>query len=89
MRAVVAHEIAARMRHGGMSVQEAARSVVMDELPGMPPDGGGGGVVAMDAEGNIAMPFNTPGMYRGYINTDGEMVIRIFKDEEDASMDGE
>jgi hypothetical protein len=35
------------------------------------------------------MPFNTPGMYRGYINTDGEMVIRIFKDEEDASMDGE
>jgi len=79
IRAAVAHSIAARMEHGGMTVQEAARAVIMDELPQMEPDGGTGGVIAMDAQGNIAMPFNTPGMYRGYIDTDGNMVIRIYQ----------
>jgi beta-aspartyl-peptidase (threonine type) len=83
MRAVVAHSIAARMEHGGMSVEEAARTVIMDELPQMEPDGGTGGVIAMDAQGNIAMPFNTPGMYRGYIDTEGNMVIRIYQPEAD------
>lgn len=83
IRAAVAHEISARMEHGGMSVQEAARTVIMDELPQMEPDGGSGGVIAMDAQGNIAMPFNTPGMYRGYVGTDGTMVIRIYRAEDE------
>lgn len=83
IRAAVAHDISARMEHGGMSVQEAARTVIMDELPQMEPNGGSGGVIAMDAGGNIAMPFNTPGMYRGYVDTDGNMVIRIYRSEED------
>lgn len=81
IRAAVAHAIAARMEHGGVTVQQAARSVIMDELPQMEPDGGTGGVIAMDAQGNIAMPFNTPGMYRGYIDTEGNMVIRIYQSE--------
>jgi len=79
IRAAVAHEISARMAHGGMSVQEAARTVIMNELPQMEPNGGSGGVIAMDANGNIAMPFNTPGMYRGYVDTAGNMVIRIYR----------
>jgi len=81
IRAAVAHEISARMRHGGLSVQEAARQVVMEELPQMPPNGGSGGVIAMDAEGNIAMPFNTSGMYRGSIGTDGTLTVKIYGDE--------
>ena len=40
--------------------------------------GGNGGVIAMDAQGNIALVFNTPGMYRGYINKDGELHTAIF-----------
>lgn len=79
IRAAVAHSIAARMAHGGMTVHDAARTVIMDELPQMEPNGGTGGVIAMDAQGNIAMPFNTPGMYRGYIDTEGNMVIRIYR----------
>jgi beta-aspartyl-peptidase (threonine type) len=79
MRGVVAHDVAARMQYGGMSVQEAARSVVMDELPSIG-EGGSGGVIALDAQGNIAMPFNTPGMYRGYVDVDGNLVVKIYGD---------
>lgn len=81
IRAAVTHDISARMKYGGMSLQEAARSIIMDELPKMEPNGGSGGVIALDHEGNIAMPFNTPGMYRGYIDTEGNMVIRFFREE--------
>ena len=79
MRGVVAHDVAARMQYGGMSVQEAAQSVVMDELPSIG-EGGTGGVIALDAQGNIAMPFNTPGMYRGYVDVDGNLVVKIYSD---------
>ena len=81
IRAAVAHEISARMKHGGMTVDEAASSVVHDELPDMPPNGGSGGVIALDAQGNISTPFNTAGMYRGYIDTDGTLTVKIYKDE--------
>lgn len=82
IRAAVAHDISARMKHGGASLQEAANAVIMDELPTMAPDGGTGGVIALDADGNIAMPFNTEGMYRGYVDTEGTLVVRIYGDEE-------
>ena len=81
MRGVVAHDIAARMRYGGMSLKDAANAVVMDELPAIG-EGGSGGVIALDADGNIAMPFNTPGMYRGFIDPDGNIVVRLFGNEE-------
>jgi beta-aspartyl-peptidase (threonine type) len=80
IRGAVAHDIAARMRYGGASLEEAARTVVMNELPSIG-EGGSGGVIALDAEGNIAMPFNTPGMYRGYVDADGNVVIKLFSDE--------
>ena len=78
MRSVVAHQISNKMSLQGVSVDSAARSVIHEDLAEL---GGTGGVIAMDQVGNISMPFNTEGMYRGYINTDGEMKIFIYNDE--------
>ncbi len=78
IRSVVAYDIAALMKYKGLSLQEAADEVVKDKLVEM---GGGGGVISIDAEGNIAMPFNTAGMYRASMDTDGKMYIGIYEDE--------
>jgi beta-aspartyl-peptidase (threonine type) len=75
MRLVVAHEISALMSYCQMSLQEAANTVVMEKLPQL---GGTGGVIAIDRAGNITLPFNTEGMYRGYI-VDGNPVTAIYK----------
>ncbi len=61
IRAAVAHDICARMRFGGRSVGAAAREVIFEELPRL---GGEGGVVAIDANGEIAIEFNSAGMFR-------------------------
>lgn len=76
IRLAVAKEISAQMEHGGKSLQEAAENVIHKKLEGI---GGTGGIIAIDANGNIAMPFNTSGMYRGYIDTNGQMEVSIFK----------
>ncbi len=80
IRGVVPHDIASMMRYGGASLEEAAATVVMEHLPAIG-EGGTGGVIALDAEGNVAMPFNTPGMYRGYVDEEGTVTVRIYKDE--------
>jgi|SRR5690625_247087 len=77
IRASVAHDICARVKYLGVSVKEAAEEVVLRELVEM---GGDGGVIAIDRSGNIAMPFNTEGMYRGSVDTSGKMTIEIYKD---------
>jgi beta-aspartyl-peptidase (threonine type) len=77
MRAVLSYDIAALMEYKSMSLTEAAEYAVMTKFTEL---GGSGGVVAIDAEGNIAMPFNSDGMYRGYTLTDGTSEIAIFKD---------
>jgi L-asparaginase / beta-aspartyl-peptidase len=76
IRAVVAHDICARMRYGGQSLAAAAEAVVMDRLVRM---GGTGGVIAIDRRGNIALPFNTTGMYRGSMGADGRVHVSIFQ----------
>lgn len=78
IRAAVAHNICSRMRFGGMSLEQAGNEVIHGELVEM---GGTGGVIAIDHQGNIAMPFNTPGMYRGARQTDGSKQVAIFGDE--------
>lgn len=78
IRSVVAYDISALMKYKGMSVVEAADEVVNHKLVEME---GGGGVIAIDGKGNITMPFNTSGMYRGSIDTSGEMYIGIYGDE--------
>jgi len=69
-----AFEIAARLRHAGQSLQEASRAVV-DALAAF---GGRGGVIAVDRTRSLALPFNTAGMYRGYVRTDGTIHTAIW-----------
>lgn len=76
IRSVVAHDISALMEYKGLSVKEAADLVILKKLTEL---GGTGGVIAIDKNGTIAMPFNTEGMYRGYITSDGKVVVEIFK----------
>ena len=78
IRAAVAHDICARMAYRGDSLAEAAEVVVNQVVPGL---GGDGGAIALDAAGNIAMPFNTPGMYRAWLRPDGSRGTAIFHDE--------
>lgn len=76
IRYTVARDIAALMEYGGKSLVEAGEYIINKKLV---EKGGTGGVVALDKMGNIAMPFNTPGMYRGYAKPD-ERVVKIYKD---------
>ena len=76
IRYAVAHDISAIMDYGGSSLQEAADQVINKKLK---EKGGTGGVIAVDHYGNVAMPFNTEGMYRGYIRP-GEREVLIYKE---------
>ena len=77
IRSVVAHDISALMEYKGLSLKDAANEVVMKKLVER---GGEGGIIAVDRNGNVAMPFNSEGMYRGYIKSDGKSEILIYKD---------
>jgi beta-aspartyl-peptidase (threonine type) len=72
---VVAYDIAARIKYKGQSVAEAAEAVLRG-LPGE--EGGVGGLIAVDAKGNLTTPFNTPGMYRGHVTADGKVSVAIY-----------
>jgi L-asparaginase / beta-aspartyl-peptidase len=74
MRFAVAHEIAARIAHRGERLEEAARAVI-DELGRI---GGSGGLVAVGRDGELALPFNCSGMYRGYVKSDGIVYTAIY-----------
>jgi beta-aspartyl-peptidase (threonine type) len=76
IRSVVSYDISALMEYKGMSVQRAADEVVMKKLVQR---GGEGGVIAVDAQGNVAMPFNSEGMYRGFVKADGKPTVLIYK----------
>lgn len=78
IRYAVAYDICARMLHGGATLADSADAVVNRVLVDA---GGDGGVIALDAEGNIAMPFNTAGMYRAAIDRDGNLTVSIYRDD--------
>jgi len=78
IRATVAKDICARMQYGGATLQQAADAVVMDELVKM---GGEGGIISVDGKGNIALVFNTEGMYRASVDTAGDVEVAIYKDD--------
>lgn len=78
IRNVVAYDISALMKYKGLTLAKAADEVIMKKLKNM---GGTGGIIAVDKNGNIAMPFNTSGMFRGYIKSGGEMKVAMFGDE--------
>ena len=75
IRLCVAHEIDARMRLGGMGLVKSADAVVMHDLVRI---GGSGGLIAIDARGNITMPFNCDGMYRASVTEGGDRATAIY-----------
>lgn len=77
MRYVVAYDIHARMAYGQESFQDAASTVIMKTLKAK---GGTGGIIGVDKYGNVAMPFNTPGMYRGYAKPNEKKIFIYAED---------
>ncbi|MBD0298671.1 MAG: isoaspartyl peptidase/L-asparaginase [Flavisolibacter sp.] len=77
IRLVVAKTVSDLMEYKNYSVQQAADELIMKKVPAL---GGDGGLIAVDKNGNFSMPFNTEGMYRGYIKSDGKAVVKIYKE---------
>jgi len=78
IRATVARDICARVQYTGVSLAKSANQVINKELVEM---GGNGGIIALDPQGNIALTYNTPGMYRASVDTAGNVYVAIYKDE--------
>lgn len=76
IRWTAAAEIAARMRHAGQSLDQAATAVVMEDLA---PNDGSGGLIAVDRLGNVSMPFNCEGMYRGMVRQGEDAQTFIYR----------
>ena len=75
IRSVVARDVSAMIEYKGMPVQAAARTA-LDKVGKL---GGTGGLIALDKQGNFAMPFNTSGMYRGQVDAEGKISVAIYK----------
>lgn len=76
MRGLIAHNVAQRMRYQQIDLDKAANRAIAETLSML---GGHGGLIAVDAQGNFAMPFNTPGMFRGVAQSGAEPRISMFK----------
>ncbi|MGJ4730228.1 isoaspartyl peptidase/L-asparaginase family protein [Luteimonas sp. SDU101] len=78
IRTAAAHEICARVRLSGDSIARAGEAVINRLIPDA---GGDGGAIVLGADGSVAFPYNTPGMYRGWIGADGVPHVAIWPDE--------
>ena len=78
IRNVVAHDISALMEYKGLRISEASKIVINEKVAKL---GGDGGVIGIDKNGNIAMEMNTNGMYRAHMNSNGDLVVKIYNDE--------
>ncbi len=78
IRAAAAHDICARVAYQGIPLQRAAERVINRAIPAA---GGDGGAIALGADGSVAFPFNTEGMYRGWIGADGVPHVAVFAGE--------
>lgn len=77
IRSVVAHDIAALVQYKGLDIVTASKQV-LDKVKEL---GGDGGVIVLDRNGNVAMEFNTAGMYRAHMNSRGELRVKIYQNE--------
>ena len=75
IRAAAAHEVSALMKYRGLTLQEAAQ----DALDTVKQLGGSGGLIAIDTNAEIALAFNTKGMYRGYVDPNGNFIVQIYR----------
>ncbi|MBT8327662.1 MAG: isoaspartyl peptidase/L-asparaginase [Bacteroidia bacterium] len=76
IRGVVAYDVSALIEHKEMTLDEAAQEVIHNRITKI---NGDGGLIAVDKDGNISMPFNTEGMYRAARYTDGSQEVLIYK----------
>lgn len=76
IRGVVAYDVSCLMEYAHLSLQEACDKVVQDRLLRI---GGDGGLIAVDNQGNISFSFNTEGMYRGSMTSEGNKFVGIYK----------
>jgi beta-aspartyl-peptidase (threonine type) len=76
IKAVAAYDVSCLMEYKGLSLGEAMRVVVMDKLPEI---NGEGGMIGVDSSGNAALNFNSEGMYRGMMSSDGSRMVGIYK----------
>ncbi|MGY9696608.1 beta-aspartyl-peptidase [Citrobacter freundii] len=81
IRALAAYDIAALMDYGGLSLSEACERVVMEKLPAL---GGSGGLIAIDHEGNVALPFNSEDMYRAWGYAGDTPTTGIYREKGDS-----
>ncbi|HDG1688805.1 TPA: beta-aspartyl-peptidase [Kluyvera georgiana] len=77
IRTLAAYDIAALMEYGNLSLLEACERVVMEKLPAL---GGSGGLIAIDREGNVVLPFNSEGMYRAWAYAGDTPTIGIYRE---------
>ena len=77
IRTLAAYDVAALMSYCGLSLAEASHQVVQEKVLAL---GGSGGLVAVDKDGNVALPFNSEGMYRGYARVGGEVDVAIYRE---------
>ncbi len=77
IRAVAAHDVSCLMEYKHFSLQQACEEVVLNKLVEMK---GEGGMIAIDAVGNVSLVFNCAGMYRGVKSSDGKNQIAIYRD---------
>jgi L-asparaginase / beta-aspartyl-peptidase len=76
IRTLAAYDISALMEYSDLSLQDACDRVVMEKLPAL---GGSGGLIAIDREGNVALPFNSEGMYRGWAFAGDTPTVGIYR----------
>ena len=78
MLGVTAYDVAARMKYKNISLENAARETIehLTEI------GGEGGLIAVDNQGNITLPFNSDGMYRGFVDAEGNFTVEIYGDSD-------
>ncbi|GLR14319.1 isoaspartyl peptidase/L-asparaginase [Chitinimonas prasina] len=76
IRCCAAHEVASRMRYMGQPLSDACDEVVYGQLLEL---GGSGGLIAVDWEGHVTLPFNCEGMYRAAVDASGERIIAIYR----------
>lgn len=77
IRGVVAYDVSCLMEYKGYTLAQATKEVIQNRILKI---GGDGGLIAVDILGNIEMPFNTEGMYRGSKKSNGDQIIKIYKD---------
>lgn len=77
IRTLAAYDVSAQMEYAGRSLQQATANVIHDKIQELD---GSGGLIAVDSHGNVALPFNSEGMYRGFAYVGGEVEVAIYRD---------